>query len=177
MNLEETSVIVTTVFLQYPHAEVTAPIVRLWHRALGDYPAEVVTDAVMEVLVTYKATYPPTIAHVAEVLRSRDDRRAGNLTDGEAWELLTNSISRFGRYNQAGAMHAIREQSEMVAEAAKMLGWQTICRWHQADEVGNRAHFWRVISGLRNAKTVAWTKREMPLVVQQIIKRELPRGN
>lgn len=177
MTLEEMSVIVTTVFLQYPNAEVTQPIVRLWHRALGDYPAQTVNDAVMEVLVTHRSTWPPTIGHVAEVLRAREARRSKELSDGEAWQLLTKTVSRFGRYNSAGGLFVLRETSPMVEEAAKILGWQTICGWSSADEVGNRAHFWRVLDGLRNAKRIAWTTRETPQVIQTILKREIGRAN
>jgi hypothetical protein len=177
MTLTEMSAVVTTVFLQFPHAEITKATVLLWHRALGHYPADEVSSAVVEVLLTHKSTYPPTIAHVADVLRARELQRSGAMTDGDAWELLTNSVSRFGRYNEAGAYAHIIKRSEMVAAAVRSLGWTTICGWSSHDEVGNRAHFWRVLSGLRNERTIAMTRREFNPVLDVLKKRELPRGS
>lgn len=178
MTLEETSVIVTTLFLQFPTSEVTQPVVRLWHRALGHLPAATVNEAVLDVLLTHRSTYPPTIAHVAEAIRAREVQALGELSDGEAWHELNYIVKRFGRYNEAGAMHELRERNPMVADAARMLGWETICGWNTADEVGNRAHFWRVLQGLKNARNMTLLgKRETSKVLDQVFRREIGRGS
>lgn len=178
MTLQEMSVIVTTLYLQFPSSEVTQPVVRLWHKALGHYSAHELHEAAVEVLLTHRSTFPPTIAHVAEALRAKEVRKLGELSDGEAWRVLIYTVQKFGRYNQAGAMHELRETNPMVADAARMLGWETICGWNTADEVGNRAHFWRVLQGLKNARNVALLgQRETPKVLDQFLQREGRRGS
>ncbi|CAB4220498.1 Replicative helicase inhibitor G39P, N-terminal [uncultured Caudovirales phage] len=149
MTEQETIRILTTLFLQYPGIEVETALVKLWHRALGHYSAEEVSAAVMEVLLTHASTFAPTIAHVAQVLRKSSEQAESTLSEGEAWQILLHTIKRFGRYNQAGAMFEIRRQSALVERVVNTMGWPEICSWRSDDEVSNRAHFWRILAGLR----------------------------
>jgi hypothetical protein len=153
MTPAETARVVATLFVQYPGAEVTTMIVKLWHHALGSYPADQVFQAANEILVTYSGSYPPTIGMVAEVLRRQQSTKV--VSEGEAWAILVDAVKRRGRYDQAGAMHLLRERSPLVARAAELLGWEQVCSWRTEDEVANRAHFWRVLSGLKKERELA----------------------
>lgn len=163
MTPAETSQILATLFLQYQGAEVTTLSVALWHSALGRYSVEEVSRAVSELLLTYTGTYPPTIGMVAEILRRQEADSDSRLTEGEAWAILVDAVKRRGRYDQAGAMHLLRERSELVARAAELLSWDSICSWQSDDEVANRAHFWRVLGGLKRERERA----RLPAVTAQ----------
>lgn len=151
MTKLEMAGIVTMLNQQYA-AETTDALVALWFAALGHYEADEVKRAAVEVLLSYTGTFPPTIGMVATALRRREDGADGNLSEGEAYKLLIEAIKRFGRYNQAGAMFEIRRRSPLVAHAVSVLGWSEICGWKTEDEPANRAHFWRVIAGLRQGR-------------------------
>lgn len=152
MTLAETSKILTTLFLQYSGAETTHLLIAIWHHCLGRYSTRQVSLAVSELLQTYTGTYPPTVGMVAEIIRRRELEEESRLTDGEAWSILVDAVRRRGRYDQAGAMHLLRERAPLVARAAEMLGWDEICSWQVDDEVANRAHFWRILGGLKRER-------------------------
>lgn len=177
MNLRETAEIVATLLLQYPNVTPSEPLIRLWHRALGHYPMELVTSASIHVLNTHTGFHPPTIAHVVQAIRKLSPDCETEMSDGEAWQVLTKAISRFGRYNQIHALSALERESRIVAQAVSMMGWETICNWKVDDEVANRAHFWRVVAGLRSSMNHAAVKREENPTLLSFSQREISRGN
>lgn len=151
MTKLEMAGIVAMINQQYA-AETTPALVALWFAALGHYEHEEVKRAAVEVILTYTGTFAPTIGMVATVLRRHAEGSEGTLSEGEAYKLLIDSIKRFGRYNQAGAMFEIRRKSRLVEHAVAILGWAEICGWKTEDEPANRAHFWRVLAGLRQGR-------------------------
>jgi hypothetical protein len=150
MTKFETGTVVAMLMQQYA-IEVTDALVALWFAALGQYPFEDVQKAAVEVLVSYTGTFPPTIGMVATALRKQTEQAEAELSEGEAYKLVLDAIRRFGRYNQASAMYEIRHRSKLVERAVETLGWSEICSWRSEDEAANRAHFWRILAGLRQS--------------------------
>lgn len=176
MTKTEMSKALTALFLQYPGAEVTPPIVELWHRSLGRYSAEQFNQAVIEALLTYAGTFPPTIGLLAQVLAKNEAGRV--LTEGEAWGALISAVRRFGAYQPSEAMAALESVSPTIVAAVKSIGWTTICRWEMSDEVSNRAQFWRIIAGFNKEREVSrLLGREVSPFLLEVKNRELAHGN
>lgn len=151
---QEVAALLVALWQQYL-TEPTSSTCALWHSALGHYPIETLQRAGAELLLTYEGTIAPTIGMLAAIVRRQNDKTEETLSEGEAWSILQNAIRRFGSYNQAGAMHDIRQRSALVERCAQLLGWREICSWRTDDEVANRAHFWRVFNGLKREAQLA----------------------
>lgn len=148
MTRLETGTVVAILMEQYG-VEVTPMLVAVWHGALGGYDFADVQRAAIEVLMSYTGTFAPTVGMVATALRKQRGTQESELSEGEAYQILQDAIKRWGRYNQASAMHDISSKSTLVERAVRVMGWSEICSWRLEDEPANRAHFWRVLAGLR----------------------------
>lgn len=176
MKKSEMSKALTAMFLQYPGAEVTQPMVELWHRSLGRYSAAEFNSAVVEVLLTHTSTFPPTIGMLAEVLARNESGRV--LTEGETWAALVSTVRRFGAYRSSEAISHLESVSPTIAATARAIGWETICRWDVGDEVSNRAHFWRMMAGFQKTEqTNKILGREVLPFLAEVKKREITHGN
>jgi hypothetical protein len=148
MRTSEMGKILTTAFLGWPHFVVTEPMIRLWCDSFPSITPTEMWDVMRAALKSHTGNFPPTIGQVYATL----DRMKGadELTDGEAWGVVTEAVRRFGRYSPGQAREYLRSKGgERLVAAVRSLGWPDICAWRGEDEAANRAHFWRVYSGLR----------------------------
>lgn len=177
MTKLEMATIVATLNEQY-HAETTDALISLWYTALGHLEFDEVRKAAIEVLLTYTGTFAPTIGMVATKLKEQKAENEGRLSDGEAYQIMRDAVRRFGRYNPASAMYEIRKASPLVATAVSILGWDEVCSWKVDEEGVNRAHFWRVLAGLRQSgqKRFVETAISTPTLPESVLKL-LQRGN
>jgi hypothetical protein len=173
MTKLETGMVVAMLMQQYS-VEVTETLVNLWYSALGSCEYDAVQRAAVEVLMSYTGTFPPTIGMVATALRKQNEKSESELSEGEAYRIVLDAIRRFGRYNQASAMYEIRRKSSLVERAVETMGWSEICSWRSEDEAANRAHFWRVLAGLRQStdrRMLSQTSFPSAAISAEVLKR------
>jgi hypothetical protein len=105
-------------------------VAQVWHRMLGDLPAEECYAAVEELLTT--ALHPPGIGDIRRLVATR---RVGAPDEAAAWEEVRLAIGRCGRDKEPEWSHPV------IAEAVSALGWVTICNSNIDAEMATRAHF------------------------------------
>ena len=148
MKLSEMYEVLSISFLQWPHIAVTEELAMFWSKAFPSVSKDEFSRAMIATLKTNFSGFPPTIGQVNEMLQQTTATVSEQLTEGEAWNILIQAVKRFGNYRRDEAFKWMREQSERVARCAEIMDWNSICLWETRDQPANRAHFWKVLSGL-----------------------------
>lgn len=78
-----------------------------WLKFLEDYPVKVVTTALRKLTVN-QPTWPPTVGELVREIENIKTPAESKLTAGEAWEMVLDSIRRYGTvYNAKQAMDSL----------------------------------------------------------------------
>jgi hypothetical protein len=148
MKTHEMFEILSISLLPWQNILVTKELASFWCKAFEDVSKEEFGKAMIATLKTNISGFPPTIGQVNEMLQHTTAPVSEQLTEGEAWNILIQAVKRFGNYRRDEAFKWMREQSERVARCAEIMDWNSICLWETRDQPANRAHFWKVLSGL-----------------------------
>lgn len=150
MKRSEMHEMLTTIFLQWPHVTVTEPMTGLWHKAFSETQRDEFWEAIVATTKTQKNNFPPSIGQVNEMLESLKRGPEDQLTEGEVWKMIIDTVQRFGSYRQDEALAYLKNLSPRVGKTAEIMGWREICQWPLENETANRAHTWRVYGGLKD---------------------------
>lgn len=135
MTNQELKTILSMVAVNYHTFQVVPNVTeQLWMRCLGDYQAKLIEAAVLAHVMTSK--FPPTLADIAEQVQAIQASPDDQLSAGEAWGLVGKAVSKFGAWNEAGALEWLPSRA---AAAVRGIGWQQICASTQPSV--ERAHF------------------------------------
>lgn len=135
MNKKEFAVLADCIKSYFPREKVmpTKESMTLWYEALKDLDFNMAMMAVKKHSLTSK--WSPTIAEIRESAVSIAEPEK---SWSEGWEQVRLAIGRYGYCNEKDALESM---DAVTREAAKRLGWQTICTTELDDIHVLRANF------------------------------------
>lgn len=144
----EMTAILTSFAASYQNFPVTEARVEAWLLGCSQHALETLKAAAVVYIKTEK--WPPTPADVNRIISEMSRPACEQITAGEAWGLLMDSISRFGSYRKEDALEWFRKNNPRLAHCIAIMGWKEICMWQLDDEPANRAHFWKVFAAIED---------------------------
>lgn len=143
MDRNEFSKIASAIRTYYPREDILPnnQALELWYHQLKDIDYNTAVVAVNKWVSLNR--WSPSIADIRQIASEivsepREDW-------GEAWAKVRKSISRFGMYDEAGALDSL---DPLTRKAVEALGYQHIC---QSEEIGvERANFRMIYENLVN---------------------------
>ena len=137
MTRAEWNTLAAQIVLYWPQRRIEDGTLAGWYRDVEDIPFDV-AEAALRALARDGREWPPTggqiRAKAVELARSDPDH-------GRAWELVRESVRRFGSYAQADALEWLADHSPAVARAVTRFGYRELCSYDLADENTVRAQF------------------------------------
>lgn len=103
MKKDELVVLFTNIAILFPknertYLDATKETYQQWYRLLGDIPFDLAKAAVEAHACI--SPFPPTIADIRQrVAKIRQDGEGGELTEAEAWAMVSKAISRASTYS------------------------------------------------------------------------------
>lgn len=126
MNKEEFSQFAMALKTYYPREEkllVNQQAMGLWYMQLQDLSYDVASAALNKWVALNK--WSPSIADIRSYASSIV---YGDIPDwGEAWELVLDSIRRFGMYRKQEGISYIGEHNRIALRCAERIGYDTLC--------------------------------------------------
>lgn len=121
----------------------TKESMELWYQELKDIDYAMAVSAVRKHV--QESVWSPSIA---EIRAQTVNIQADDTDWGDGWEEVLKAISRFGQYDETGALESM---SQMTKEIVKRLGWKQICQSDQDEMMSIRANF-RMMYEQKNEK-------------------------
>lgn len=103
----------------------------LWHMMLGEYPYELVNQAIAAIIATN--VFPPAIAEV--ISRMNSIQKGGEMTELEAWGYISRAI-RNSTWHAQEEWERLPEELRCVVSPDLLRSWATV----EADEVETVIH-------------------------------------
>lgn len=155
--------LLTIISVAYPGSRVRADetTIGVWHDALQDLAAAEATLAVKALVNTLK--FPPSIADVQEAVVNQRQLARGEKTPGEAWELVTRALSKYGYYHPSKAREELGETIWGIIRQCG--GWRNLCETEKPEVIS--AQFERRYKAMKDRETYA---EKVPVRVQNDFK-------
>ena len=133
MTIEEMGKIMTVLAVAYPkyYSEQTKEEKKqaliLWHSMMGEYPADLVANAVKAVIA--KSVFPPAIAEVMQMINNLKNN-CQEMTELEAWGHVSKAI-RSSAYRAKEAWEGLPAQLQKCVTPDILRAWAMV----EADDV------------------------------------------
>lgn len=173
MTKEETIAILAIIKTAYPRFysdmdETSAKAtINLWASMFQEDELETVKLALYKLIST--SEFPPTIAAVRGAISETIN---GDLpTAGSAWGEVIRGMRNFG---YTGEEKALREMNPLTVKAVKCIGWNTLCLTNLENIMTDRAHFFKIYSGIVEREK---EERNIPLALTNKIQEKISTNN